>query len=36
MLGKVKLKDVEAGQRKMLEIAQKFIASGEIERDMDE
>lgn len=36
MLGKVKIKDVEAAQRKMLEITQKFIASGEIERDMDE
>jgi flagellar motor switch protein FliG len=36
MLGKVKLKDVEAAQRKMLDITQKFIESGEIERDMDE
>jgi len=36
MLGKVKLKDVEAAQRKMLEIASKFIESGEIERDTDE
>lgn len=36
MLGKVKLKDVEAAQRKMLEITSKFIDSGEIERDLDE
>jgi flagellar motor switch protein FliG len=36
MLGKVKLKDVEAAQRKMLEITSKFIESGEIERDLDE
>jgi len=36
MLGKVKLKDVEAAQRKMLEITSKFIESGEIERDTDE
>jgi flagellar motor switch protein FliG len=36
MLGKVKLKDVEAARRKMLDITQKFIESGEIERDMDE
>jgi len=36
MLGKVKLKDVEAAQRKMLDIASKLIASGEIERDTDE
>jgi flagellar motor switch protein FliG len=36
MLGKVKLKDVEAAQRKMLEITAKFIESGEIERDLDE
>ena len=36
MLGKVKLKDVEAAQRKMLDITQKFIESGEIERDLDE
>lgn len=36
MLGKVKLKDVEAAQRKMLDVAQKLIESGQIERDMDE
>jgi flagellar motor switch protein FliG len=36
LLGRVKLKDVEAKQRKMLEIAQKLMASGEIERDSDE
>ena len=36
MLGKVKLKDVEAAQRKMLDVAQKLIESGAIERDMDE
>ena len=36
MLGKVKLKDVEAAQRKMLDIAQSLIDKGEIERDLDE
>jgi flagellar motor switch protein FliG len=36
MLGKVKVKDVEAAQRKMLDTAQKLIESGAIERDMDE
>jgi len=36
MLGKVKLKDIEAAQRKMLDVAQKLIESGQIERDMDE
>ena len=36
MLGKVKVKDIEAAQRKMLDIAQKLIETGEIERDMDE
>ncbi|HIP13492.1 MAG TPA: flagellar motor switch protein FliG [Arcobacter sp.] len=36
MLGKVKVKDVEAAQRKMLDEAQKLIESGAIERDMDE
>ena len=36
MLGKVKVKDVEAAQRKMLDAAQTLIASGAIERDMDE
>lgn len=36
MLGKVKVKDMEAAQRKMLDIAQKLIETGEIERDMDE
>jgi len=36
MLGKVKVKDVEAAQRKMLDVAQSLIASGAIDRDMDE
>lgn len=36
MLGKVKVKDVEAAQRKMLDVAQKLIESGQIERDLDE
>ena len=36
MLGKVKVKDVDAAQRKMLDVAQKLIESGQIERDMDE
>ncbi len=36
MLGKVKVKDIEAAQRKMLDVAQKLIESGQIERDMDE
>ena len=36
MLTKVKIKDIEAAQRKMLDITQKFIESGEIERDLDE
>jgi len=36
MLGKVKVKDIEAAQRKMLDVAQKLIETGEIERDMDE
>jgi len=36
MLGKIKVKDVEAAQRKMLDAAQKLIAEGAIERDMDE
>ena len=36
MLGKIKVKDVEAAQRKMLDVAQKLIAEGAIERDMDE
>jgi flagellar motor switch protein FliG len=36
MLGKVKVKDMEAAQRKMLDVAQKLIETGEIERDMDE
>ena len=36
MLGKVKVKDKEAKQRKMLEVAQKLIESGQIERDTDE
>ena len=35
MLGKVKLKDKEAAQRKMLDVAQKLIESGQIERDFE-
>jgi len=35
MLGKVKLKDKEAAQRKMLDVAQKLIESGQIERDLE-
>jgi len=36
MLTKVKIKDIEAAQRKMLDIAQKMIEEGAIDRDMDE
>ncbi|PHR72732.1 MAG: flagellar motor switch protein FliG [Arcobacter sp.] len=36
MLNKVKIKDIEAAQRKMLEVAQKLMEEGSIERDMDE
>ncbi len=36
MLSKVKIKDIEAAQRKMLEVAQKMIEEGVIDRDMDE
>jgi flagellar motor switch protein FliG len=36
LLGKVKIKDIEAAQRKMLDSAQKLIDEGTIERDMDE
>jgi flagellar motor switch protein FliG len=33
MLSKVKIKDIEAAQRKMLDVAQKMIEDGIIERD---
>ncbi len=36
LLGKVKIKDIEAAQRKMLEAAQKLIDEGTIDRDMEE
>lgn len=36
MLTKVKIKDIEAAQRKMLDVAQKLIEEGVIDRDMDE
>ncbi len=36
MLNKVKIKDIEAAQRKMLDIAQKMIEEGVIDREMDE
>ena len=36
MLNRVKPKDVEASQRKMLTVAQKLIESGVIEREMNE
>ena len=36
MLNKVKIKDIEAAQRKMLEVAQNLMEEGSIERDMDE
>jgi len=35
MLNKVKIKDIEAAQRKMLDAAQKLIEDGVIDRDMD-
>ena len=36
MLNKVKIKDIESAQRKMLVVAQKLMEEGSIERDMDE
>ena len=36
MLTKVKIKDIEAAQRKMLDVAQKMIEEGVIDRDMDD
>ena len=36
MLARVKPKDVEAAQRKMLGVAQKLIENGQIEREMSE
>ena len=36
MLNKVKIKDIETAQRKMLDVAQKMIEDGVIDRDMDE
>jgi len=36
MLNKVKIKDIENAQRKMLDVAQKMIEDGVIDRDMDE
>jgi flagellar motor switch protein FliG len=36
MLNKVKIKDIEASQRKMLDVAQKMIEDGVIDREMDE
>ncbi len=36
MLTKVKIKDIESSQRKMLDVAQKMIEEGVIDRDMDE
>ena len=36
MLTKVKIKDIESAQRKMLDVAQKMIEEGVIDRDMDE
>lgn len=36
MLNKVKIKDIEAAQRKMLDVAQKMIEDGIIDREMDE
>ncbi|MFA9373527.1 MAG: flagellar motor switch protein FliG [Poseidonibacter sp.] len=36
MLNKVKIKDIEAAQRKMLEVAQKMIEDGVIDREVDE
>ena len=36
LLGKVKIKDIEVAQRKMLDAAQKLIEEGAIDRDMDD
>ena len=36
MLNKVKIKDIESAQRKMLDVAQKLMEEGSIEIDMDE
>ncbi len=36
MLTKVKIKDIEVAQRKMLDVAQKLIEEGVIDRDMEE
>lgn len=36
MLNKVKIKDIEASQRKMLDVAQKMIEDGVIDREMEE
>lgn len=36
MLNKVKIKDIEAAQRKMLDVAQKMIEDGVIDREMEE
>ncbi len=36
MLTKVKIKDIEAAQRKMLDVSQKMIEEGIIDREMDE
>ncbi len=36
MLTKVKIKDIEAAQRKMLDVAQKMIEEGVIDREMEE
>jgi flagellar motor switch protein FliG len=36
LLGKVKIKDIEAAQRKMLDVAQKLIEEGAIDRDIDD
>ena len=36
MLNKVKIKDIENSQRKMLDVAQKMIEDGTIDRDLDE
>jgi len=36
MLTKVKIKDIEAAQRKMLDVAQKLIEEGVIDRDMED
>lgn len=36
MLNKVKIKDIESSQRKMLDVAQKMIEDGVIDREMEE